>query len=173
MDANKIIVTPEDHDRFISALEKNGTVMRGDEWVKIASELSWSIEDVKTYAYWYMQELFKSLQDKRSADHDVETAPVEISEEMKEKASHHDEARLQGVINVDEIESRSSSQFVLTNQWTYDECILFDNLLLAYPKERKDKGMLIRWRKISSMLPNKSADDCKERYSLFYDLIKR
>lgn len=169
-----MIVTTEDHERFISALEKNGTGMRGDEWDKIASELSWSIEDVKTYAYWYMQELFESLQDKRCMDNNIEATPVEISEEMKEKANRHDEERLQGVIDVDELESSSSlSKFVPTNEWTFEECILFDNLLLAYPKERKDKGMLIRWKKISSMLPNKSADDCKERYSLFYDLIKR
>lgn len=60
--------------------------------------------------------------------------------------------------------------------WNLDEMILFDNLLVKYPEPKQGHGRqpppppnnchdsTSRWDKIASMLPNKSAIDCKKRF---------
>jgi hypothetical protein len=84
----------------------------------------------------------------------------------------------------------------LDAEWTYEECALFDNLLLRYSDnnvghavtdsdintdnadmmagsgDKEIVEMNGRWRKIASMMPNKSARACKERYEWYQKTVK-
>ena len=53
-----IVSSGEEHERFVASLEKHGAGMNGDVWSSIAAEMEWSIDDVKLYAYWYMQQRY-------------------------------------------------------------------------------------------------------------------
>lgn len=73
------------HEQFIKCLEEHGSRMdvSGGGWSLMASKLNWSIEEVKHYAFWYMQQLQDSLQN----EHEQQTQQVE-EEEVEESESY-------------------------------------------------------------------------------------
>jgi hypothetical protein len=180
-------ITQSQHQKFTQALEKHATTMTGNEWYLIASELQWTIEDAKTYAFHYFHQLSQEVQ------HSPLHRPI---------ISPRDEFRIGNVdgdkLVIDQVDG------YLDAEWTYEECALFDNLLLRYSDDDDDNDdsnnaghavtdsdintdnadmmtgsgdkeileMNGRWRKIASMMPNKSARACKERYEWYQNTVK-
>lgn len=160
--------------------------MTGNEWYLIAIELQWTIEDVKTYAFHYFHQLA----------HETQNSPLH-----RPIKPTRDEFRM-GNVTGDKIVIEQVDGY-LDAEWTYEECALFDNLLLRYSDDNvlannadididtdtdididtdtetetvkmmvgsEDKDILEingRWRKIASMMPNKSARACMERYEWY------
>ena len=126
-------VSVKDQNQFKTLLEMHASEMSGNEWHSIASGMDWSVDQVKTYAFWYLHNL---TQDVRN--------DTRISADSKEKKS-----------------GSSSSQ--LDSYWSYEECTIFDNLLLRFPPQ-ENEDIDFRWKQISTMLPKKNAKECKQRY---------
>jgi hypothetical protein len=120
-------VSPEEQQKFILALEMHASEISGDEWHLMASAMNWTVEQVKTFAFWYLNQLTSDGDRYR----DRTNQPLEPADEQ--------------------------------SSWTYEESVLFDNLLLRFPLENHENSEL-RWKKISSMIPNKDAVACKQRY---------
>ncbi len=159
-------VTLDDHERFKQALEKYGTGVSGEEWDKMAKHCGWSVEDVKTYAYFYMHQLFREshgvthVPSNHAGPGTAASMPANYSGEKgsdEEGGSLHD-----GVVRIDATYPTEATE------WSYEECILFENLLIRYPLNGKDKDMKLRLEQIASMLPNKTAEDCKLHYARKY-----
>ena len=89
--------------------------------------MNWSVDQVKTFAFWYLNQLTSDGDRYR----DRTNQPLDSADEH--------------------------------SSWTYEESVLFDNLLLRFPLENHENSEL-RWKKISSMIPNKDAVACKQRY---------
>jgi len=126
-------VSIKDQNQFKTLLEMHASGMSGNEWYSIASGMDWSVDQVKTYAFWYLHNL---TQDVRN--------DTRISADSKEKKS-----------------GSSSSQ--LDSYWSYEECTIFDNLLLRFPPQ-ENEDIDFRWKQISTMLPKKNAKECEQRY---------
>ena len=174
-------ITKSQHEEFIQALEKHTTAMTGNEWHLIATELEWTMEDVKTYAFYYFHKIAQDTQ---------------TSNFYRPATSSRDQFRMGnldldgGKVVIDQVDG------CLDADWTYEECVLFDNLLLRYSDDGNGNGngnglgtapnavIVIdndsedteekpheeidgRWRKIASMMPNKSARACMERYNWY------
>jgi len=182
-------ITKSQHEDFIQALEKHTTDMTGNEWHLIATELEWTMEDVKTYAFYYFHQIAQETQ---------------TSNLYRPATSSRDQFRMgnvdvdRGKVVIDQVDG------CLDADWTYEECVLFDNLLLKYLDDGNGNGngqvkgkvkgndlgtapnpvIMIdidsedaeekphseidgRWRKIASMMPNKSARACMERYDWY------
>jgi hypothetical protein len=120
-------VSPEEQQKFILALEMHASEISGDEWHLMASAMNWTVEQVKTFAFWYLNQLTSDGDRYR----DRTNQPLEPADEQ--------------------------------SSWTYEESVLFDNLLLRFPLENHENSEL-RWKKISSMIPNKDTVACKQRY---------
>ena len=120
-------VSPEEQQQFILALEMHASEISGDEWHLMASAMNWSVDQVKTFAFWYLNQLTSDGDRYRDR-----------TNQLLDSADEH-------------------------SSWTYEESVLFDNLLLRFPLENHENSEL-RWKKISSMIPNKDAVACKQRY---------
>lgn len=53
----------ENHRLFVAALETNGYSAEASAWDRMAEELGWSVEEVKTYAYRYFNALLVKTED--------------------------------------------------------------------------------------------------------------
>lgn len=124
-------VTQKKHIEFLQSLEKNSSAY-GEEWKLIADDLDWTVDEAKTYAYYYFHTLAQQSNNKRH----------------EENVSQKSNKKNQG--SVEETESQ---------EWDYDECILFDHLLLKFPR-----GSDERWINIASMMPHRSDKECKDRF---------
>jgi len=151
-------ISTKDQIKFASALEGHGYEMTGHEWNLIASEMNWTVEDTKTFAFWYLHQLFHQTKNERPGNSDV--GGVVASEEY-----------LNGNTPLDE--TMPAQQQLEDSEWAYEECILFDTLLIRYPQDNRDRESKLRWQKISTMLPNKSAVACKERYQRYFVVSTR
>ena len=125
--------TAEEHQRFLVALEKYGSMATGKEWQNIATYVG----KRSTAECWrHAEKYLLRLQSKR-----VEG--------------------LHGVV-LDDSPSFESGK------WSWDENKLFENLLVKFPINRKD-----RYEKIAAAIPGKSVDQIKNRYKLLiYDISK-
>lgn len=148
LDKNKHV---EVHDKFIAALETHGS--SAGSWYAMASELEWTVEDVKVYAYSYFKAL---VQDRNVKNYD--SLLIENGGQNKKIALP---STTDGTIS----------------SWSFHELILLDSLMVKYCKElscldvkqrsKEDSTRFIRqisvWEKIASQFPGKTALVCKER----------
>ncbi len=158
-------IAHDDHERFKEALETYGAGVSGEEWDEMARHCGWSVEDTKTYAYWYMHQLFHESHGdahvpSNHIGHGTET-------KMSENYGCEKESDETGVVRTDATHATSE-----VAAWSYEECILFDNLLIRYPLNGKNKEMKLRLEKIASMLPNKNTEDCMMHYARNYERHK-
>ena len=56
-----------------------------------------------------------------------------------------------------------SSSTSSLSSWTYGECALFDTLIITY-----DAKTINRWEKIASLIPNKTHEQCLQRWEDCY-----
>ena len=179
-------ITKSQHEEFIQALEKHTTTMTGNEWHLIATELEWTIQDVKTYAFCYFHQIAQHTQTSNFY------RPATASRDQFRMGNFDSDG---GKVVIDQVDG------CLDADWTYEECVLFDNLLLRHiddggngigigigngngngnapnavividndaedTEEKPHKEIDGRWRKIASMMPNKSARACMERYDWY------
>ena len=167
------------HNDFISALEKYGTSAEG-AWKSMASDLNWTEEEVKVYAYSY----FKSLvQDRKSKLYDKlfikndEAGQKDYENDRKKKKKR-------------KADKRGNDKDKATS-WSFHELVLLDSLMVKYctdlncldvknnnnsnkiaaADDADDEGSSssaywIRqrtvWEKIASQFPGKSAIQCKK-----------
>lgn len=124
-------VTQKKHIEFLKSLEKNASAY-GEEWELIADDLDWTVDEAKTYAYYYFHTLTQ----------------------QPNNGSHEENVSQKSNKNNREIDKETESQ-----EWEYDECILFDHLLLKFPH-----GSDERWINIASMMPHRSDKECKDRF---------
>lgn len=124
-------VTQKKHNEFLQSLEKNASAY-GEEWELIADDLDWTVDEAKTYAYYYFHTL----------------------SQQSNNGSHEENVSQKSNKNNREIDKETESQ-----EWEYDECILFDHLLLKFPH-----GSDERWINIASMMPHRSDKECKDRF---------
>lgn len=137
-----MIVSREEHERFLKILEKRGSDVTGNEWSLISADMGWSIDDVKLYAYWYMQQLYnKNKVNDGSTDNDIQDSMLPESSPEKEY--------------------ESKNQFVHDDEWTFEETALFNTLLVTY-----DSTTPYRWEKIASLIPNKIEKQCREKWEI-------
>merc|ERR1712046_564124 len=118
-----------------------------------AQYLNWQIDEVKLYAFWYMHRLHNSSSTS-TADNGIEVG------------------RGKCVIDVKSNTSGNGAKEDNLGEWTYQECILFDTLLATYDPwgdetDKVDQNYLDnfssdRWKKISAMIPNKTASQCRK-----------
>lgn len=141
-------VSPEEQQKFASALEMHASEISGDEWHLIASDMNWPLDQVKTYAFWYFHQLTQEVQNEKSGSLFVDTLDG-------------DGTRNESDTGMKCLESEEESN------WTYEECVLFDNLLLRFQQEDTDSSGL-RWKKISTMIPKKDVNACKQRYERYF-----
>lgn len=141
-----INVTKEDHNRFIKSLEKHGSKMNGKEWSQIAADMKWTVDDVKAYAYWYMQQLH---QIHHQDDNDI--YQEQFLENTKADGNPKD---CEDDKNSDNIDDGS-----LDEEWSYEEIVLFNTLLVTY-----DSNTTHRWGEIASLIPFKTEAQCKKRW---------
>lgn len=140
------------HDKFISALEKSDR--RAWAWDAMASELNWTVEDVKVYAYSYFKALTK---EKKFGNND---APVRNGDGNRK--------------NTNPPEADGTDQ---PSSWSFDELLLLDSLMVKYCKDlncldveeprKKDEdsywiGRRTVWEKVASQFPGKNALACKK-----------
>ena len=135
---------------FIAALEKHGSSPR--TWDNIASELKWTKDDVKIYAYSY----FKELVDDRNRN-----------------IGHN-------LIENGDISNNSETTTDRRTTWSLQESILLDTLMFKYHDDisklgSKDESNVVEeashcliqqpttvWQKISSNLPGKNAHEIED-----------
>lgn len=134
--------TIEEHEIFVKYLEEFGSKMDGKEWSSIASKMNWSVQDVKLYAFWYMEELQK-----------------QVSHENPEYLVEKDSMKNQGVDDNVKDNDDNIGQKNEKVSWTYGECALFDTLVITYGEKTKN-----RWEKIASLIPEKDSSQCRERW---------
>jgi len=149
-----------DHDRFIVALEKYGSESSGEEWYKMAQYLNWQIEEVKLYAYWYMHRL-----------HNSSSTSTSDNEKVVDNEAGREKSMIDAKDNNHVSENGENDD---VEEWTSQECILFDTLLATYrlcddetekvEQDSIDTLASSRWKKISAMIPNKSSTQCRNRY---------
>ena len=114
--------------------------MNGKEWSQIAADMKWTIDDVKAYAYWYMQQLHQiHHQDDNGIDQEQFVENTKADEDDK---------------NSDNVDDGS-----LDDEWSYEEIVLFNTLLVTY-----DSDTSYRWGKIASLIPFKTEAQCKKRW---------
>ena len=138
----------EKHERFVTCLEKYGPEMSGNEWSLMAVDLECSVDDVKLYAYWYMQQ----LQLVNHSDNSCDSIEPKSDIEMKYTGDA-------SIVNntADKKEERYSISDY--SEWTYEETLLFDTLLVTY-----DTTTPHRWERIASLIPNKVQKQCQKRW---------
>merc|ERR1712043_63531 len=122
----------ETYERFTQALEKHGTCKK-NAWDSISIEMGWSSKEVKEYAFQYMLKLH-TLTSQNGNDGNV---MIEIDAAQTCFTPDH--------LKVEEVESKD---------WTFEECILFDNLMARYFNENNNTHALVE--KFSSLIPSKS-----------------
>mmetsp|Transcript_26589 Transcript_26589/g.30418 ORF Transcript_26589/g.30418 Transcript_26589/m.30418 type:complete len:168 (-) Transcript_26589:262-765(-) len=144
--------------KFISSLEKHGSAMTGDEWSCIATDMGWSVDEVKLYAYWYMQAL-NGANNMDMDDHHGEINNEKPSSQNMDVNISGDEDACSTSTTTNKLENHSPDNNF--NVWTYQECIFFDTLLATYNSTTPE-----RWEKIAVLIPNKTAVQCRERYDL-------
>ncbi|KAL7533432.1 hypothetical protein ACHAWF_004491 [Thalassiosira exigua] len=136
----------KDHQKFVIALEKFGS--KTGAWEAMASELKWTVEELKVYAYSY----FKSLTSERNSQ--------KVASQLRGQGT--------------KVAGRSRQQL----SWSFQELVLLDSLMLKYcrglkcldVKETslaKDGAhalipLATEWEKIAAQLPGKNALACKE-----------
>ena len=49
----------ERHARFVECLERRGTNLTGNDWLHMAEDLGWPVEEVEIHAYQYMHALME------------------------------------------------------------------------------------------------------------------
>ena len=143
-DSNRRIVSLEEHNQFITSLERHGSLRNGQEWVLIANDMiDWTVDDVKSYAYWYMQQLHSIHEN----DNDVSGSGGGSSIYNETRSDNGD---------------GGSKVQVANNTWTFEENIVFNTLLVLY-----DSRTQHRWETIASFIPDKAASECQERWEDF------
>mmetsp|Transcript_16706 Transcript_16706/g.31651 ORF Transcript_16706/g.31651 Transcript_16706/m.31651 type:complete len:197 (-) Transcript_16706:760-1350(-) len=163
----------QEHQNFISALEKHAAEMTGDEWHLMASELNWTTEQVKLYALQYLHELSNELHGCRRP---FDSSFIRQGDEEEQEGGDDDHEVVQEEFLQQERQQQEEQQPQTETVWSLEEMILFDILLVKYPNENEEQVQeqenedarrqpyYSRWDKIASMIPNKSAQDCKNRY---------
>jgi len=170
----------EQHDRFISALERYGPQTTGWEWENMATATGWTVDEVKLYAYRYMISL------NAVSNHNAPSSAAAVTEEnySAEKSGQINSHALIDS-NKDGINIISEGPNDETNkeeddcddddEWTFEECVLFDTLLARYADNTKNESNeggeedisgdgVSRWEQISALLPNKTSLQVRNRY---------
>ncbi len=146
-------VTPTEQIQFVSALEMRASEISVDSWEFMASDMNWTVDQVKTYSFWYFHHLTRDLH----GNHEDAFHPPS-GDETDGNGGDTD-------TNMpEEPESRNGTGSAEQEpDWSFEECVLFDNLLLRFPKEDGENSEA-RWRKIATMIPKKDSKSCKQRY---------
>lgn len=149
--------TIEEHEEFVKCLEEFGSQNDGNEWSSIASKMNWSIEDVKVYAFWYMEQL-----QIRTQEEDIGGNRI-AGDCVTNRGGDDDlvETDNNNIMNDEENENDDDGDDDDDNDelWTFGECALFDTLIIVY-----DAKTINRWEKIASLIPNKNNHQCRERW---------
>lgn len=155
-----IVSSREEHERFVVCLEKyaSTTKINGEEWSLMAKDMGWSVDNVKIYAYWYMQQLHNT-NNNNNDDGDLDDKMSPSDESMvhfdTEMADDKNGNKLSEGVECMENGNICSND----NEWTYAESLLFDTLLVTY-----DSKTLHRWERIASLIPDKDQKQCQERW---------
>lgn len=136
------------HQRFVQALERYGSTGDGYEWHDIADSMGWDVRQTKIYAYEYLMELCGENGDGISSvalNGATAAAPAQITNKPPQ------------------------------NEWSHEECILFDTLLSRYypVNTPSDCGNaeeeMIEWEeRVASLLPSKTSKQVRERFESLY-----
>jgi hypothetical protein len=68
----------------------------------------------------------------------------------------------------EELQSCRAKNSGITLEWCLEDNILFENLLLAYSHSVLQMNDDSKWLEISSKIPSKTIEQCKERYRELY-----
>lgn len=154
-------VAQRKHKSFIEALERFGGGNDGDEWEKMAASLQSSVWEVKIYSYRYMHQLCNS---------DETNECFSSVNTQEDNTTPMRQPQQPTLIPPDNITTPRGNHPVLdtdATDWTYDDSIVFDNLLALYPPSKHDDNSNTSttiWEKISAMMPNKNSLQCRNRY---------
>lgn len=140
-----MVVSTEEHAKFVKCLEKYGMILEGDVWSQISADMKWSIEDVKVYAYWYMQHLHEINEIENNNKDGNETSSLDTVDKKEKRMKRKENGGGEDIFN--------------EGDWTFDESILFNTLTVLYGTSTHH-----RWEKISSFIPNKVAEQCEGRW---------
>lgn len=164
---NKHVKEEKEHNLFIAALEKHGSSSVG-AWPAMASELGWTVEDVKVYAYSY----FKRLVVRNGSAKKHGTSATRLADNEDGSINEKKKARLSTSATTKDEKAKSSSS------WSFHELILLDSLMVkhcqdlscldVYQKTEEEEGArFVRrrtvWESIAAQFPGKTAVSCNEK----------
>mmetsp|Transcript_21285 Transcript_21285/g.45478 ORF Transcript_21285/g.45478 Transcript_21285/m.45478 type:complete len:235 (+) Transcript_21285:103-807(+) len=143
------------HGRFVSALERHGS--SAGAWRVMASELEWTVEDVKLYAYSYFKSLVRARNAKRCL-----AAENDVGQNEKKKGSPS---------------SKSADGITVSPSWSFHELILLDSLMVKYCQDlscldgneeiEDESSHFVRqatvWENIAAQFPGKTSASCKQK----------